>query len=34
MTGRAKIYCDKWPIAKIVLWRAIRWFRVEFWSWF
>ena len=34
MTGRAKIYCDKWPIAKIVLWRAIRWFRVEFWSWY
>jgi len=34
MTGRAKIYCDKWPIYKIVLWRVVRWFRVEFWSWF
>ncbi len=34
MTGRAKIYCGKWPIYKVLLWRIVRWFRVEFWSWF
>ncbi len=34
MTGRAKIYCGKWPIYKILLWRVVRWFRVEAWSWF
>jgi multidrug efflux pump subunit AcrA (membrane-fusion protein) len=34
MTGRAKIYCGKWPIYKVLLWRVVRWFRVEFWSWF
>jgi hypothetical protein len=34
MTGRAKIYCGKLPVYKVVLWRVVRWFRVEFWSWF
>jgi multidrug efflux pump subunit AcrA (membrane-fusion protein) len=34
MTGRAKIYCGKLPIYKVLLWRVVRWFRVEFWSWF
>jgi multidrug efflux pump subunit AcrA (membrane-fusion protein) len=34
MTGRAKIYCGKQPIYKVLLWRMVRWFRVEFWSWF
>jgi len=34
MTGRAKIYCGKWPIFKILLWRIVRWFRVEAWSWY
>jgi multidrug resistance efflux pump len=34
MTGRAKIYCGKLPIYKVLLWRIVRWFRVEFWSWF
>jgi multidrug efflux pump subunit AcrA (membrane-fusion protein) len=34
MTGRAKIYCGKQPIYKVLLWRVVRWFRVEFWSWF
>jgi multidrug efflux pump subunit AcrA (membrane-fusion protein) len=34
MTGHAKIYCGKRPISKILLWRAVRWFRVEFWSWY
>jgi len=34
MTGRAKIYCGKLPIYKVLLWRMVRWFRVEFWSWF
>ena len=34
MTGRAKIYCCKWPISKILLWRIVRWFRVEAWSWY
>ena len=34
MTGHAKIYCGKRPIYKIILWRVVRWFRVEFWSWF
>jgi putative peptide zinc metalloprotease protein len=34
MTGRAKIYCGKWPIYRVLLWRVVRWFRVEAWSWF
>ncbi len=34
MTGRAKIYCGQWPIYRVLLWRIVRWFRVEFWSWF
>ena len=34
MTGRAKIYCGKQPVYKVLLWRMVRWFRVEFWSWF
>jgi hypothetical protein len=34
MTGHAKIYCGKRPAYKILLWRIVRWFRVEFWSWF
>jgi putative peptide zinc metalloprotease protein len=34
MTGHAKIYCGKMPAYKIAFWRVIRWFRVEFWSWY
>ncbi len=34
MTGHAKIYCGKRPAYKILLWRIVRWFRVEFWGWF
>lgn len=34
MTGHAKIYCGKRPAYKILLWRMVRWFRVEFWGWF
>jgi hypothetical protein len=34
MTGHAKIYCGKRPVYKILLWRIVRWFRVEFWSWY
>ncbi len=34
MTGHAKIYCGKWPAYKVLLWRIVRWFRVEFWSWY
>jgi hypothetical protein len=34
MTGRAKIYCGKQPVYRVALWRIVRWFRVEFWSWF
>jgi hypothetical protein len=34
MTGHAKIYCGKRPVYEVVLWRVVRWFRVEIWSWF
>ena len=34
MTGHAKIYCGKRPAYKILLWRIVRWFRVEFWGWY
>ncbi len=34
MTGHAKIYCGKRPAYKIIFWRIVRWFRVEFWSWY
>ncbi len=34
MTGHAKIYCGKRPAYKILLWRLVRWFRVEFWGWY
>ena len=33
MTGKSKINCGKWPIYKIVLWRLVRFLRIEFWSW-
>lgn len=33
MTGKAKINCGKWPIYKIILWRLVRYLRIEFWSW-
>ncbi len=33
MTGKAKINCGNWPLYKILLWRAVRYLRVEFWSW-
>ena len=32
MTGKAKINCGKKPIYKLVLWRVIRYLRIEFWS--
>lgn len=34
MTGHAKIYCGKRPAIDVFLWRVVRWFRVEFWSWY
>lgn len=33
MTGKAKINCGKWPIYRLILWRLVRYLRVEFWSW-
>jgi multidrug efflux pump subunit AcrA (membrane-fusion protein) len=33
MTGKAKINCGSRPLYKIILWRAVRYLRVEFWSW-
>jgi len=33
MTGKAKINCGNWPIYKIIMWRIVRYIRVEFWSW-
>jgi putative peptide zinc metalloprotease protein len=33
MTGKAKINCGYWPIYKLILWRLVRYIRVEFWSW-
>jgi HlyD family secretion protein len=33
MTGKAKINCGSWPIYKLILWRLVRYIRVEFWSW-
>lgn len=33
MTGKAKIYCGSWPIYRLIMWRLVRYIRVEFWSW-
>jgi multidrug efflux pump subunit AcrA (membrane-fusion protein) len=33
MTGKAKINCGNWPIYRLILWRIVRYIRVEFWSW-
>ena len=33
MTGKAKINCGNWPLYKLVLWRVVRYLRIEFWSW-
>lgn len=33
MTGKAKINCGRWPVYKLVLWRVVRYLRIEFWSW-
>lgn len=33
MTGKAKINCEKKPIYWLILWRLVRYLRVEFWSW-
>jgi putative peptide zinc metalloprotease protein len=33
MTGKAKINCGNWPIYKLIMWRLVRYIRVEFWSW-
>jgi putative peptide zinc metalloprotease protein len=33
MTGKAKIYCGSWPIYRLIMWRLVRYVRVEFWSW-
>jgi putative peptide zinc metalloprotease protein len=33
MTGKAKINCGSWPIYRLILWRLVRYIRVEFWSW-
>lgn len=33
MTGKAKINCGSWPLYKLILWRVVRYLRVEFWSW-
>jgi putative peptide zinc metalloprotease protein len=33
MTGKAKISCGNLPIYKLILWRAVRFLRIEFWSW-
>lgn len=33
MTGKAKINCGKKPLYWLILWRLVRYLRVEFWSW-
>ncbi|OQX91715.1 MAG: hypothetical protein B6D58_06660 [candidate division Zixibacteria bacterium 4484_95] len=33
MTGKAKINCGKKPLYRLILWRLVRYLRVEFWSW-
>lgn len=33
MTGKAKINCGDNPLYKIILWRVVRYLRIEFWSW-
>jgi putative peptide zinc metalloprotease protein len=33
MTGYAKIASDVRPLWRVMLWKIIRWFRVEFWYW-
>jgi hypothetical protein len=33
MTGKAKINCGDQPLYKIILWRLVRYLRIEFWSW-
>jgi putative peptide zinc metalloprotease protein len=34
MTGHAKIYCDEKNLLALTTYRFVRYFRVEFWSWF
>ena len=33
MTGKAKINCGKRPLYRLILWRVVRFLRIEFWSW-
>ena len=33
MTGKAKINCGTMPLYKLILWRIVRYLRIEFWSW-
>jgi hypothetical protein len=33
MTGKAKVNCGTWPIYRLIMWRLVRYIRVEFWSW-
>ena len=33
MSGRAKIYCGERNALELLLRRVVRYFRVEFWSW-